>query len=185
MKPVQITPDIFAIHEFLSDQECDHLLSHSEKTGYEPATVETEKGAKLINDVRNNQRVLYRSERLATTLWEKAAGLIPGKIGHSVAIGLNELFRFYKYEPGQQFARHTDESYIRNETEASYYTFMIYLNGDYEDGETIFDSAIIKGEKGMALCFLHSLPHAGAVVTRGTKYVLRTDIMYRLTEENN
>jgi len=34
----------------------------------------------------------------------------------------------------------------------------------------------------MALWFLHALPHEGATVSKGVKYVLRTDIMYRLEE---
>ena len=59
---------------------------------------------------------------------------------------------------------------------------MIYLNDDYEGGETKFNMTSVKGRKGMALVFLHSLPHEGAEVKSGIKYVLRTDIMYRLAE---
>ena len=32
----------------------------------------------------------------------------------------------------------------------------------------------------MALIFLHSLYHEGNEVTQGVKYVLRSDVMYRL-----
>jgi hypothetical protein len=56
------------------------------------------------------------------------------------------------------------------------------LNDDYEGGETKFNMTSVKGRKGMALVFLHSLPHEGAEVKSGIKYVLRTDIMYRLAE---
>lgn len=101
-------------------------------------------------------------------------------IGNSLAIGLNELFRFYRYTPGQRFKVHRDGSYIRNEKEASFFTLLIYLNEGYQGGETRFDNSIIvEGNQGMALIFLHTIRHEGCVVTEGTKYVLRTDIMYR------
>ena len=38
----------------------------------------------------------------------------------------------------------------------------------------------IKPKTGMALVFHHPLRHEGKEITSGTKYVLRTDIMYKL-----
>jgi predicted 2-oxoglutarate/Fe(II)-dependent dioxygenase YbiX len=63
---------------------------------------------------------------------------MPQQVGNRVPLGLNELFRFYRYQRGHQFKGHFDQSYIRSETEASYYTFMIYLNDNYEGGQTTF-----------------------------------------------
>lgn len=180
---IKIADSIFIIDHFLNDAECDALIAKSEEAGYEESTITTEKGQKRIESVRNNYRVLFSDIELAEELWEKIKEKAPAKIGNSEAIGLNELFRFYRYEPGQLFKKHIDESFIRNDTEASYFTFMIYLNDGYEGGETKFDEAVIAGKKGMALIFLHSLPHEGAEVTSGVKYVLRTDIMYKLIEE--
>jgi hypothetical protein len=37
----------------------------------------------------------------------------------------------------------------------------------------------VKPKEGMALAFLHSIWHEGAVVHSGQKYVLRTDVMYK------
>lgn len=180
---MQVEKNIFTIKDFLSTEECDRLIRFSETAGFQAAVVETEKGAKLIPELRNNERLLCKDEELAQKLWNKLSGFAPAQIGNSVAVGLNELFRYYKYGPGQKFNKHIDESFIRSDTEASYYTFMIYLNDDFEGGETRFDTISVKGEKGMGLIFLHSLPHEGAAVIKGVKYVLRTDIMYRLTAE--
>ena len=47
------------------------------------------------------------------------------------SIGLNEMFRFYRYTTGQRFKMHRDGSFKRNEIERSFYTFMIYLNDDF------------------------------------------------------
>lgn len=180
MKKLELGNHIFAVNNFLSSEDCARCIDMSEEKGYEKAVVNTEKGTKIVENVRNNNRILFKNQQLASSIWEKIGNYVPAKIGNSYAIGLNELFRFYKYESGQQFKRHTDESYIRNENEASYYTLLIYLNEDYQGGETIFDQLSIKVTTGMALWFLHALPHEGAAVTEGVKYVLRTDIMYKL-----
>ncbi|WP_315705976.1 MULTISPECIES: hypothetical protein [unclassified Bradyrhizobium] len=40
-------------------------------------------------------------------------------------------------------------------------------------------SNVITPEQGMALLFHHPIMHRGDPVTRGRKYVLRSDVMYR------
>jgi prolyl 4-hydroxylase len=183
MKLQQHTKDIWTIDNFWSASQCQTFIDKSESIGYEVATIDTEKGKKVVDTVRNNQRILHSDIQLAEAIWNQLKDFVPAKLGNSVAVGLNELFRFYRYEPGQQFKKHRDQSFIRNDAEASYYTFMIYLNDGYEGGDTTFDLINIHPKKGTALLFLHSLEHSGSEVTQGIKYVLRTDIMYKLKDE--
>lgn len=178
----QLTDHIATIDNFWTSGECKSIIEKSEAIGYLPATIETEKGQRVVTTVRNNNRVICKDEILANDIWQRLKKFAPQKIGNSKAIGLNELFRFYKYEPGQEFKRHKDQSFIRNEVEASYYTFMIYLNEGYTGGETTFNEHTIQPKQGTALIFLHELEHEGTPVKTGTKYVLRTDIMYILDE---
>lgn len=181
MKNIEFSAnDIFLIRNFWSVEKCDEFIAMSENNGYEAATVQTEIGPRIAEHIRNNNRVLYRDFALAQQLWNDLAAYAPKTIGESEAIGLNELFRFYKYQPGQQFRKHRDQSYIRNGREASYYTFMIYLNDNFKGGETIFNDLVVTPRKGAALVFYHYLEHEGSEVTEGIKYVLRTDIMYRI-----
>src|SRR6185436_6714053 len=101
------------------------------------------------------------------------------------AIGLNERIRYYRYEPHQYFAWHYDGCFSRSDIEESKLTLMIYLNDDFEGGETkfnvkyVYDEIVIKPEKGMALLFIHNLFHEGSAVKSGIKYVLRSDVMYK------
>ncbi|MDJ1492602.1 2OG-Fe(II) oxygenase [Cytophagaceae bacterium DM2B3-1] len=183
MKYTNLTDKIFTIEDFLLPSECHTYITLSENLGYEPAKVTTEKGESVLEEVRNNNRTFYKSEDLAEILWHKVQSFAPAKIGNSYAIGLNELFRFYKYQPGHRFKRHQDQSYIRNATEASYFTFMIYLNDNFSGGDTLFTNLKVQPKEGMALIFLHSLYHEGSEVTQGMKYVLRSDIMYRFEED--
>ena len=69
--------------------------------------------------------------------------------------------------------------YQRSDDEFSQFTLMVYLNDDLQGGETTFTRLSIKPETGTALLFFHQIEHAGAPVTTGVKYVLRTDVMYR------
>lgn len=181
MKYTQVADGILVVEDFLTRQECLENIVLSEKVGYELAKVNTASGSKVRTDIRNNNRAFYKSEELAEKLWEKLQAFVPAQLGNSTAIGLNELFRFYRYQRRHQFKGHFDESYIRNEREASYLTFMVYLNDNFQGGDTAFRGLRIQPRQGMALAFLHNLYHEGSEVTQGVKYVLRSDVMYRLT----
>jgi prolyl 4-hydroxylase len=179
MKTIELKKDIFLIQNFWSPEKCDDYVLKTEKQGYTPATIQTENGPRLVDFVRNNNRVICKDLQLANDLWLALQPYAPKEIGTSVAAGLNELFRFYRYRPGQQFKKHRDQSYIRNSTEASFYTLMIYLNDNFKGGATTFDDVTVYPQKGSALIY-HYLEHAGSEVLEGTKYVLRTDIMFKL-----
>jgi len=57
---------------------------------------------------------------------------------------------------------------------------MIYLNDTFKGGETKFNNLVVAPTKGAALVFYHYFEHEGTEVIEGIKYVLRTDIMFRL-----
>lgn len=182
MKATHLIPDkIITVENFLTEQECSEFIDLGENSGFEMAKIDT---GSLMPEVRNNDRAFHENHALAEKLFKRLQPYVVPKIGNSIAVGLNELFRLYKYQKGQQFKGHQDGSFIRNDVEASYYTFLIYLNDGYEGGETIFLKYKIVPRKGMGLIFLHKLYHEGGEVLNGTKYVMRSDIMYRL-EQNN
>ncbi|MBC7993849.1 MAG: 2OG-Fe(II) oxygenase, partial [Rhizobacter sp.] len=103
---------------------------------------------------------------------------------HSV----NERFRLCRYRAGQQFNIHQDGVHHRAAGLQSRLTFMVYLTDgdDFEGGDTLFHSAGPAGDAaghvrpraGSLILFDHSLWHAGAVVTRGVKHILRSDVLY-------
>jgi hypothetical protein len=179
MKLHQLSEQIWIIENFLTAQECENLIILSENLGYQEAEVSLPEGAKMMKGIRNNERLLYQNEALAQQYWEKLEPFCPSQIADYEAIGLNEQFRFYKYQPTQRFKRHIDGRFKRNENEESRITFMIYLNEDFEGGATSFDNLSIDPKIGMALCFIHEQKHEGSPVISGIKYVLRSDVMYR------
>lgn len=179
MKVTYHSKIIWTIENFLTNKECEDLILFSEQRGYEEAKVSLSSGAKMMKGLRNNYRLMHQDEKLANSYWEKVKDSCPERIEANKAIGLNEQFRFYKYESNQRFKRHIDGRFKRNENEESRITFMVYLNNDFEGGETKFDEVTIRPKAGMALCFIHEQKHEGCPVTNGIKYVVRTDIMYK------
>lgn len=171
---------IITIDNFFTAKECKEYIGLSEKLGYEAAKLDT---GKVVSEIRNNERVFYKNQELADLIFERGKELFVPMIGNSEVVGINELFRFYKYEKGHKFKGHQDGNFIRNASEASYFTFMIYLNDGYEGGETTFLKHRIVPKEGMALIFLHKLYHEGSEVLEGRKYVLRSDVMYKLMEK--
>ncbi len=172
---------IFAIREFLGPEECDQLIALSESIGYQAAGL----GDEVVLQLRNNGRAFLEDRDLAAKLWHKARPFLSARREGWEACGLHERFRFYRYEAAEMFAPHYDGCVSRGEDEVSQLTFMIYLNGECEGGETRFyqRNAVLRfevaPERGKALIFEHAQMHEGAPVVAGRKYVLRTDVMYR------
>ena len=177
MKLFKYNDHAFSIYNFLSPEECSDLISAAESTGFEKALIDDGNTQSECLNVRNNQRIIFDDQTLANRMWSKIFDLIPSQEDW-VPIGLNERFRYYKYDRYQTFKWHRDLPYIRNDNERSLMTFMIYLNSDYDGGYTDFEDFKIWPETGMALVFKHKLRHEGAYVTDGIKYVLRSDVMF-------
>ncbi|MFZ4931693.1 2OG-Fe(II) oxygenase [Chryseobacterium sp. Mn2064] len=183
MEKTELHPQIFLIESFLTDTECDQYISLSQEKVFEEAKINAF-GRQLMNKgIRNNDRLMIFDSNMAEELFEKAATFLPKEHEEYSLKDFNEMFRVYKYAPRQQFKMHRDGSYIRNENEKSFYTFLIYLNDDFEGGETEFENLFtVAPKKGTALVFYHPLRHEGKTLISGLKYVLRTDVMYSLTK---
>lgn len=194
-------PYMALVDDVLSAEECAREMARMEKLGPDIATINAGGGRMVLNtNVRNNDRVIFDDHSLAADLFarlnsvraipETAAGVaglgrhVDPKDHHARAVSLNERFRAYRYAPGQRFAPHHDGAFRRNEREVSEITVIVYLNEEFEGGETNFlDLELsVKPKRGMALLFAHPMLHEGCVVTSGRKYALRTDVMYRWPE---
>ena len=195
MKSLFLSPDVCTIEGFLSPAECESLVDASEGASYEAATVDTRGGPRMLGNLRNNDRVTTDDPVRAEWLWQRLRTAFPLEHrGAFRAVGVNERLRFYRYGPGQKFDWHRDGTFPRGDGATSRFTFMVYLNEACEGGETLFRDLPIYGDDGrsypselavrprtgMALLFHHPLMHKGDTVREGVKYVLRTDVMYRL-----
>jgi len=175
----QPAKNIFLQKNFFTPEECQSWIARSEEIGYEKAGISRGQQQVVNLSVRNNDRVIYDSKELAKVLYKRAKETLYDDFIDSFLIGLNERFRFYRYGVSQEFKPHQDMPYQRNENVQSEFTFLVYLNDNYEGGQTKFKDYTVGPKTGMLLVFKHELLHEGTKVKQGIKYVLRSDVMYR------
>ena len=174
-------PLILTLPDILSEEECRQFIDRIESLNPEIAPINTLSGTRVRTETRNNDRVVFDDAPLAQMLFARVQDKVPAEIHGMILKGANERFRCYRYKPGMRFAPHKDGAFYRSEKEYSCYTFMVYLNDNFEGGQTTFvtePEVKIRPEPGMGLIFQHPIIHEGSLVTRGIKYVARTDLIY-------
>ncbi|EGZ09662.1 hypothetical protein PHYSODRAFT_318302 [Phytophthora sojae] len=184
---------IYAVPSFLSRAECQRVRSFADQEGFERVTQRATKDFAF----RDNDRLLLRLPAFAELLWQRLQPHVPAEYEGMHAVGLNPAIRFYRYVEGQRFGCHVDQSDVDRVTGYhSRFTVLVYLN-DSKDSNLLGGNTIFYGneagakeedvvlsvapETGAALVHGHGdrcLLHEGALVTRGAKYLLRTDVMY-------
>lgn len=191
----QNEPLIMTIDNLMDCNECQNLIYRSEHHGYEQAQVYIGNGQSQTQlSIRNNDRIKFIDKQLAEQLFVLIADYLPKSVlthGKQWNLcGLNDDFRYYRYQVGQRFKAHLDGSYEIVDYK-SFFTVLFYLNDNYQGGETKFftkidgrlnlkePNFIINPKQGSSLIFRHEQFHEGAMVTNGVKYVLRTDAMYQ------
>ena len=168
----------------ISKEECQALIDLSNTLGFADATIAGEWKAPrgfFVSNGRHNSRAAIDDFQLADALWQRVKRSVPEHLDGKAVVGLNERLRFYRYTSGQRFAAHTDGYFIRSISERSLLTLILYLNQDFTGGETFFlnSETLVAPQTGKALVFAHQLWHEGLPVQRGTKYILRTDVIYQ------
>ena len=165
---------------------------------------------RLMTEERHCGRIIWDSQDVATRVWKRIEQLPevreivrlenrplvfgngPVKRGEVWKLSRpNERTRFLKYVGGKYFRPHEDGSYeTPSKKERSYFTLHLYLNnadGNLVGGATTFhsynmvDKLDVLPKAGRVLLFQHrGLLHSGDDVAQGTKYTMRTDLMYSL-----
>ena len=179
----------FVLDNVLTEDECKALIEETEEKGYEAALLNVGNGRQVLDTTnRNSKRCIVDSEDKAGWLWDKIKDFIPDTWNSYPVVGLNERLRFLKYEGGEYFKPHMDGTYVRPDgSERSYITIQLYLNEGFEGGNTTFlsnhseleDRGVVP-KPGRILVFQHDILHEGSLLVKGTKYTMRTDIMYKI-----
>ncbi|MCT4609051.1 MAG: 2OG-Fe(II) oxygenase [Pelagimonas sp.] len=185
--PTDLQHLVIELPKFVDPEFCTHMIARSNEIGFHAATITTTERTAVIEEIRNNDRVIFDDPKLAETLWQRLRPSFsePFK-GHSPA-GLNTRFRIYRYRAGQYFDWHQDGEYRAPSGLRNMFTFMIYMKDGCEGGGTsfadvfspyVFSDFPIAPETGKALVFHHPLSHRGDPILAGEKFVLRTDVMF-------
>lgn len=180
-------------NKFLTPEECEQLIQIAEETGFEKLPPERYN----INQ-RTNTRLRVEDSTVAEWMWKRLEPLLlptdqivdcPETKTRWRAVGLNSHLRFCKYIPPQFFAKHIDEQVFQGELR-SFRTAMLYLNTMSEgsggatrfyshNGRSLYVDYSYHPLVGDLFAFGQGQLHDGEPVLADTKYILRSEILYR------
>lgn len=175
-----------SIDNVFSEKECNDLINVIEKLGFTKASLFTDVDGKehYHTDVRNSMRRIIDCHDFAKLIEKRIYKYIPKTYNNLEYHSINHRFRFLKYEKGGFFDRHKDNNY-KNKESISLITILIYLNEDYKGGYTTFFSGVddkegftLKPKTGMISLMDQEIGHCVPELTKGIKYVIRTELMY-------
>ena len=178
----------FVLDALLPPEECRAVIAMAEASGFGQSSLD------YPASYRDNDRLVRDDPALAQSLLARIEPHLPALYRDAQGarwkrVGLNPRFRYCRYRDGQSFRIHRDGAYSPRPGVRSQLTVMLYLNdaANFAGGatrfwagkspESEFLGSVIPAE-GRAVIFDHALWHDGEPVTAGTKYVLRTDVLY-------
>eukprot|EP00927_Polykrikos_kofoidii_P040589 TRINITY_DN3465_c0_g1_i1.p1 TRINITY_DN3465_c0_g1~~TRINITY_DN3465_c0_g1_i1.p1 ORF type:complete len:283 (-),score=54.38 TRINITY_DN3465_c0_g1_i1:202-1050(-) len=197
---------ICAIDGFLTEEECQGWISWSERRGFEEAkqrqTVEMAFRENGRIEFESDEIAQMLWVRMRPFVPEAIAGASGGKGEKKMrkGVGCSPRIRVYRYVKGQRFGQHVDGSRDEPSLDGrTHFTVLVYLNGGERDapemrvrgGETTFwkdrggnpTTVALSFPPTRGVCLFHGhgdecMIHEGAPVESGSKYVLRTDVVY-------
>ncbi|TPX56507.1 hypothetical protein SpCBS45565_g08386 [Spizellomyces sp. 'palustris'] len=201
-------PGAFLLCDVLSRSQCQQILSAVESVGFTPDAPLAGSASEQASVLAHNMFWLADTA-LLDAIFARCQPHLPPKMGNAELRGVNARWRVYRYVPGAIYRPHIDGAwpgsgldpatgeyvYDFYKDRRSRLTFLIYLNEDFEGGATTFflpsgqvgimDAFPVRPRTGCVLCFPHgdtkgSLLHEGSALTRGTKYIIRADVLYTI-----
>ena len=172
---LSLSPDVRLFRGVVSEDECDYLMAGF-GLNYRPAKVGDGKGGERLNPYRDCDEATIHcliEDPAVHALNRRIAALS----GSDCLAG--EPLQLLRYRPGQQYRSHVD--WLDNHNRRVL-TVLVYLNDDYQGGETHFVKVglKVKGRLGDVLVFRNDGPdrkvdlkseHAGLPVVDGTKFI--------------
>jgi 2OG-Fe(II) oxygenase superfamily len=199
----------FVMNHALSAKECRRIRQVADKMGFNPEASYSLSGTHASQAADGVVWVVH--DELCQALFHRVSSLLPSELCNGKLVNLNCRWRIYRYTAGTVYRPHIDGAWtgsgiadglyvndIYHGKVTSRLTFLIYLNDNFEQGGTTFYAPAneagcvvarsVAPIQGSILCFPHGqgvdnvgLVHEGSAVTKGTKYVMRSDVLYEKT----
>ncbi len=168
---------IFTVSEVVSARKCRKLVYVAERDGFQPAPPDVITEEQTFHDVRTCSHHPKRHPRWAMSLWRRLHSFIPDYQGLR-AVNIDDRFSFERFESGQSCRWHKDPQRVLRSGERSWLSMVVFLNHNFEGGAVQFLETSVRPQLGMALFYPHHLPHEDKLVLGGSKFVLRSRVIY-------
>jgi hypothetical protein len=216
---------LYTIEGVLSTEKCVDIITNCNDKGWKASAPSGSGHGNIVKEQpRTSQLSEFSDTNLLDALWTQVIKYLPkdlsyinwdANFGHKGGsewkpLCMYPIFRVYRYQPGDKFPEHHDYRVARRyETEdeivmeMSFTSYLVYLNDDFENGETgywpdesgihcRFNSNIAKQSSkmkahqikiipktGMGVVQYQHILHEGIAPTKENKYILRADIIYQ------
>ncbi len=166
---------LITLDDILTKEECIKFMKIIDDSP------KTEKVSR--SDYAEYNRLIHTDRAFANILFRRIKNHLPEEIDGKKIVCLNDHIRLSQYNEGGSFKVHRDGFNQDSMGNRSICTVNIFLNEDFEGGETDFLNedhtlrfrAVPKSGRG-AIFYSQQL-HRGNEVINGRKYLFRTDIM--------
>ena len=185
IQTLSYNPTIFTISQFLSDDECDHIINTAKKQNMIRSNVSGVYGREL-SEGRKSHSVWFDKNKFKNIL-ERVSTIMQVSDPNRF-----ENFQILRYEPGGEYKWHMDSYDMDTERGKTHtnivgqrlFTVLIYLNSNFDGGCTSIKHNNLKiiPEKGKILVFKNTLDdnrtrderslHAGMPVISGEKWIV-------------
>lgn len=176
-QPLDGGPRAFTLPGLLDEEECTHLCRIAQASLQPAHIIDAASGRKVPHPVRDSAAATLgppQEDLVVRALLVRIAAASATPVAHG------EPLNVLRYAPGQQYRAHLDTLPPPHSQRVR--TVIVYLNEDYEGGETRFEPGgpAVRGRTGDALVFDNVLPdgrvdpaarHAGLPVRAGEKWV--------------
>ena len=172
-------PDIRVFPGLFSERECQYLIECARPALRPSFVIDPDSGREIPNPIRTSRGVGFPfvEENPAIHALNRRIAA-----ASNTDVRAGEPLQVLSYAPGQQYREHSDALPNVERGQQRVMTFLVYLDEDYDGGETAFPALGLKvrGRTGDGLLFRNASGdgtpdqrsiHAGLPVTRGVKHV--------------
>lgn len=175
-------PKLILYHDLLTSDECDQILNQDLEFA-KATTFDHESKSPVLIKGRSNSScydIKAYDKFVKNRIVSAISHIFPGLQTENF-----EPLQIQQYNPGEEYGDHHDYfnfSHVHNTDNDRIGTVVIYLNDDFEGGETNFPKMNfkVKAKKGMGVLFDYQYHfdindktlHAGCPIIKGTKSVI-------------
>jgi prolyl 4-hydroxylase len=173
------SPEIRLFPALFNPAECEYLIEAATPALQPSVVVDPHTGRQVPHPIRMSSAAAFPfvDENPAIHALNRRLAAVSG-----TDVRAGEPLQVLSYAPGQQYRQHSDALPHVAPQQQRVITFLVYLNDDYEGGETAFPALGIqvRGRTGDGLLFRNASSdgtldqraiHAGLPVTRGVKLI--------------